>query len=332
MGVAGGGVHWHPVAMTMPPLILCAESEPQLLRDISDDLKGAGYRVVEARDGAELLDRLEQVTPDLLLCEITMPGIDGYEVLARFRRDYPHLAHVPLVVLSALSMNEAVIRGKRAGADDCLTKPIEYGMLLSTIEARLRQSRQSRAEIRTLAGLGQHLFDTLAMGMILYAPDGQIRHANPVARKLLRDHGQHLRDLLAEPVRRVGADAQAGIENSLSVLLDENSCLMSQVHACPPDAHTGAGPMVIVFLAGEEARPVLSSDALKAMFDLTATEARVAHLLASGLRPDAIAREMGVAPTTIAFHLRNAFAKTDTHRQAELVALVLSLPLRSEGG
>lgn len=317
--------------MKPSPLILCAEDEPQLLRDISDELKGAGYDVVEARDGAELLERLEQVTPDLLLCDIMMPGIDGYGVLARFRRDYPHLAHVPLVFLSALSMNEAVIRGKRAGADDYLTKPINYDLLLSTIEARLRQSRQSRAGIRTLAGLGQHLFDSLAVGVVLFAPDGQIRQANRAARRLLYDHGQGLRDQLTEPVRRMGADAQSGIENSLSILLDESCCLMSQFHSCPPDPFTGAGAMVIVFLAGPEARPVLSSDALKEMFALTATEARVAHLLASGLRPEDIAREMGIAPTTIAFHLRNIFAKTDTHRQAELVALVLSLPLRSEG-
>ncbi len=315
--------------MSAPPLILYAEDEPQLLRDISDELQGAGYRVAEARDGAELLARLEEVTPDLLLCDIMMPGVDGYEVLARFRRDYPHLAHVPLVFMSALSMNEAVVRGKRAGADDYLTKPIDFDLLLSTIEARLRQSRQSRTGIRTLAGLGQHLFDTLAVGVVLCAPDGRISHANPVARRLLRDHGQGLRDLLAEPVRRLGACAEAGSENSLSVLLDESSGLMSQIHACPSDPHTGAGAMVIVFLAGPEARPVLSADALKEMFDLTATEARVTHLLALGLRPEDIAREMGVAPTTIAFHLRNVFAKTDTHRQAELVALVLSLPLRA---
>lgn len=310
------------------PLILCAEDEPQLRRDIVDELTAAGYRVIEARDGAELLTRLEQVTPDLLLCDIMMPGIDGYEVLARFRRDFAHLAHVPLIFLSALSMTEAVIRGKRAGADDYLTKPINYELMLSTIEARLRQSRQSRASICTLAGLGQHLFDALAVGVVLFAPDGQIRHANPAAQRVLNDHGQGLLDTLADPVRRMGSCAVSGIEDSLSVLLDESHNLMSRIHACPRDPHTGADSMVIGFLADAGARPVMSPDALRDLFDLTPTEARMTHLLASGLRPEDIAREMGVAPTTIAFHLRNTFAKTGTHRQAELVALLLSLPLR----
>ena len=314
--------------MSDEPLILCCEDEPQLLRDIADELDAAGYRVITARDGAELLAHLETCAPDLLLCDIMMPGIDGYGVLTRFRREYPHLAHVPLVFLSALSMNEAVIRGKRAGADDYMTKPINYDLLLSTIEARLRQSRQARAGMRALARLGQHLFDTLAVGVMVFDLDGQLQQANPAARPVLCAHGQTMRNALADPVRRMGACAQAGMEESLSVLLDDISAQMAQIHACPADPHSGTPAMVIVFLTDPASRAVLSADAMNEMFDLTSTEARVAHLLASGLRPEEISRKMGVAPTTIAFHLRNAFAKTKTHRQAELVALVLSLPLR----
>ena len=316
--------------MKEAPLILCAEDEAQLLRDISDELQNAGYRVAEARDGVELLAHLEQMTPDLLLCDIMMPGLDGYGMLARFRRDYPHLAHVPVVLLSAQSMTEAVIRGKRAGADDYLTKPINYDLLLSTIEARLRQSRQARAGIRTLAGLGQHLFDALAVGVVLFDPDGQIRHCNPVARQVLRDHGSAVRAALSDPVRRMGTCAHSGVEDSLSVLFDENRPLMAQIRACPPDPDTGAPAMVIAFLNNPASRAILSADALRDMFDLTPTEARVVHLLASGLRPEEIGRELGVASTTIAFHMRNIFAKTRTHRQAELVALVLSLPLHPD--
>ncbi len=316
--------------MTQPPLILCAEDEPQLLRDIADELRGAGYHVVEARDGAELLACLDRMTPDLLLCDIMMPKLDGYDVLARLRRDFPHLAHVPLVFLTALSMTDAVIRGKRAGADDYLTKPVNFDLLLSTIEARLRQSRQARAGIRTLAGLGQHLLDALAMGVVLFAPEGHVRHSNRAAHQLLCQHGRELHASLADPVRRMGDCARAGLEDCMSVLLDDTRPVMAQIHACPADPHTDAPAMVIVFLNDPASRALLSADALREMFDLTPTEARVAHLLASGLRPDDIAREMEVAPTTVAFHLRNAFAKTRTHRQAELVGLVLSLPLRPE--
>ena len=153
------------------PLILCAEDEPQLLRDIADELREAGYRVAEAADGATLLARLATCTPDLVLCDIMMPGLDGYGVLEGLRRDHPHLAHVPVVFLSALSMTEAVIRGKRAGADDYLTKPIDYDLLLSTIEARLRQSRTARAAVAPAARIGRHLLARLAAAVIAYVFD-----------------------------------------------------------------------------------------------------------------------------------------------------------------
>lgn len=313
--------------MADAPLILCCEDEPQLLRDISDELQAAGYQVAEAGDGAALLELLEDCLPDLVLCDIMMPGVDGYGVLARFRRDYPHLAHVPLIFLSALSMTEAVIRGKRAGADDYLTKPINYELLLSTVEARLRQSAQARASILRSAGIGQHLFDRLAAGVLVFTLDGAMIRANPAARLALRAQGKAIRRALGEPVRRMGASALAGAEDSLSLMLDESAGRLAQVHACPAEPRSGAPAMVLAFLCEPATRAPLSSEALEAMFGLTRTEARVARHLALGLRPEAIAQQMGVAPTTIAFHLRNVFAKTDTHRQAELVALLLSLPL-----
>ncbi|WFE74961.1 response regulator [Roseinatronobacter sp. S2] len=315
---------------TEAPLILCCEDEPQLLRDISDELQGAGYRVVEARNGAELLARLHDCAPDLVLCDIMMPEVDGYGVLARFRRDFPRLAHVPLVFLSALSMTDAVIRGKRAGADDYLTKPIDYELLLSTIEARLRQSAQARAGIARTAGIGQHLFNTLAFGVLVFTPDATLIAENPAAKCLMKGPaGQSVTNALADTVRRMGARARAGVEDSVSLLLDDAPSLMAQVHACPTAPDIGTPAMVVVFLTDPAARAPLSAGTLESLFSLTPTEARVARYLAFGCRPDEIAREMDVAPTTVAFHLRNAFGKTGTHRQADLVALLLSLPVHN---
>ncbi|MDD7973230.1 response regulator [Roseinatronobacter alkalisoli] len=314
--------------MLDPPLILCCEDEPQLLRDISDELQAAGYRVQEARNGAELLASLQHCNPDLLLCDIMMPELDGYGVLARLRRDYSHLAHVPLVFLSALSMTDAIIRGKRAGADDYLTKPINYDLLLSTIEARLRQSTQARANITHVAGLGQHLLENLTIGVLIFTADGTLIRANAIADQILLEKGSEISDTLAKSIHALGAQARAGREDVRSLLLDETTSCIAQLHACPPAPVTGAPAMVMAFLTRQDALVPLSSVALSAMFDLTPTEARVARHLASGLRPDEIALELDVAGTTIAFHLRNVFAKTGTHRQADLVALLLSLPVR----
>ena len=313
------------------PLILCAEDEPQLLRDLADELREAGYRVAEAGDGAALLALLGSCVPDLVLCDIMMPVLDGYGVLAGVRRDHPHLAHVPVVFLSALSMTDSAVRAKRAGADDYLTKPIDYGLLLSTIEARLRQSAEARRAVAPAARLGRHLLDRLGAGVIAYDAAGQRTEANAVALRMLATGPRGLEARLAAPVRSMAAAAAEGRETSLSLMLDDGASLMAQVHACPADPTLAAPAAVLVLIADPTSRAPLSEPCLRAIFGLTPSEAQVAHHLACGLRPDEIAARMGVAPTTIAFHLRNIFSKTSTHRQAELVALLLSLPLRAAG-
>jgi len=320
------------MTLTDAPLILCCEDEPQLLRDITDELREAGYRVAGALSGAELLAQLPHCQPDLLLCDIMMPDVDGYAVLAGFRRDYPHLAHVPLIFLSALSMTEAVIRGKRAGADDYLIKPVDYDLLLSTIEARLRQSTQARRAMIPVARIGQRLLDTLAMGVLAYDAQGALTHVNPAARRMLPMDDPAARRavlaLLAGPVRCMLEQSRAGVEDCTAVMLDAGAARIAQIHACAQVDTPGAAPAVMVYVTDQSCRAPLSVQTLGAVFGLTPTEAQVARLLASGQRPEEIAATMGVAPTTIAFHLRNAFSKTATRRQAELVALVLALPLR----
>ncbi len=317
------------------PLILCCEDEPQLLRDICDELREAGYRVAAAAGGAELLTQLESCTPDLLLCDIMMPGVDGFGVLAAFRRDYPHLAHVPLIFLTALSMTDAIVAGKRAGADDYLTKPINYDLLLSTIEARLRQTAQARKAAAPAAQIGQHLFEALSVGVLAHDARGRLTQANPAARRMLglddAENGACAGPALQGAVRQLAEKARAGQEDSLSLALDDTGHCVAQVHACPADPALGADAAVLVFVTDLARREPLSPQALRDLFGLTPTEARVARHLAAGLRPEDVARKMGVAGTTIAFHLRNVFGKTGTNRQAELVALLLSLPLRETG-
>lgn len=331
--------------MDETPLILCCEDEPALRRDIADELREAGYRVREAGNGAEALASMRECRPDLILCDIMMPGVDGYGVLARFRRENPHLADVPLIFLSALSMAEAVVRGKRAGADDYLPKPIDYDLLLATIEARLRQRRRAGAVHAPVARIGRHMLDHLAIGVLAFDRSGRACHANPVARRMLGldDHaipdpqgaaGAGLRETVArepalrEALLRLADAAREGREESLAVTLGAGEGRLALLFSCPePDEE----PAVLAYLTDPQQRVPLSPDWLGALFALTPTEAQVAGHLAQGRRPDEVAAQMGVSPTTVAFHLRNIFGKTGANRQADLVALLLSLPVRQDG-
>ena len=126
-------------------VILCIEDEPDLRRDIAEELSEAGYDVLEARDGRQELDILETYFPDLILCDISMPDLDGYDVLSAVRTKGARFTETPFVFLSALSDSREIVEGKRQGADDYLVKPIDYDLLLATVDARLRQITRIRS-------------------------------------------------------------------------------------------------------------------------------------------------------------------------------------------
>lgn len=129
------------------PVILCVEDEEALRRDIADELSEAGYAVLEACDGADALKLLDVRRPDLILCDISMPGLNGYDVLKAVQKMGPTHAGIPFVFLSALGDPREIVGGKRLGADDYLVKPIDYDLLLATIHARLRQIMRLRAAL-----------------------------------------------------------------------------------------------------------------------------------------------------------------------------------------
>ena len=291
-------------------------------------LRGEGYRLATAGTLPDLLDALARDTPDLILCDTAFPGLESFDDLSRFRREFPHLAHVPVILISDEPRIEAEIACKRAGADDYLTRDAAPALLLSTLAARLRQSRQARAGLLNSAGIGRNLIELLSIGVLVFDTAGSLIKVNAPAQATLDDAPGPILDALADPVRTLAARADRGEDRSMVLLLDEGAARMAQLHACPAEPDSGVPAMVMAFVTDAAARTPLTSDALAELFALTPTEARVARRLASGLRPDEIAEDMGIAPTTIAFHMRNIFGKTGTHRQADLVALLLSLPLR----
>ncbi|WP_321339860.1 response regulator [Breoghania sp.] len=134
--------------------ILCVEDEELLLGDLFEELEEAGYTVVAARNGHGALRALKTVTPDLILCDVMMPEMDGAELLKTVREAYPALDKVPFMFLTARCSREDVIEGKKLGVDDYLTKPVDYDLLLATIEARLagvkRMTEHSRQQLATL--------------------------------------------------------------------------------------------------------------------------------------------------------------------------------------
>jgi DNA-binding NarL/FixJ family response regulator len=117
--------------------ILCIEDDREIAALIADDLTSRGFDVVIAYDGHEGFVAILKLMPDLVLCDISMPIMSGFEVLERLNALAPRLGHIPFVFLTALTDRDSELRGRRLGADDYVTKPIDFDMLEMVINARL---------------------------------------------------------------------------------------------------------------------------------------------------------------------------------------------------
>ena len=145
--------------MSAPAKILVVDDQPKNVKLLAEVLTGKGYAVVTARSGAEALARVGADRPDLVLLDVMMPGMNGYEVCRAIRED-PATGVLPVVLVTALDPLQERIRGIEAGADDFLTKPINQPELLARVKSLLRINdfyRTVQAQAAELASLNAGL-------------------------------------------------------------------------------------------------------------------------------------------------------------------------------
>jgi CheY-like chemotaxis protein len=116
--------------------LLVIEDEAPLRANLVRLLTAEGYRVITAADGDEGIRRAQKDHPDLVICDILMPLVDGYGVLATLR-SRPETAATPLIFLTASADKEDLARGLQSGANDYVTKPFKIADLLAAIRRRL---------------------------------------------------------------------------------------------------------------------------------------------------------------------------------------------------
>jgi DNA-binding NarL/FixJ family response regulator len=117
--------------------ILCIEDDRETAALIGEELADRGFEPMFAFGGHEGFVAVLKYRPDLVLCDINMPTMSGFEVLQRLIEFAPLLGHIPFVFLTAMADRENELRGRRLGADDYVTKPIDFELLHGTINAQL---------------------------------------------------------------------------------------------------------------------------------------------------------------------------------------------------
>lgn len=147
--------------------ILLIEDNAMIRENTAEILELAGYAVLTAENGKIGSELALHTPPDLVVCDIMMPVLDGYGVLNIFKQQ-PALANVPFIFLTAKTERVDLRKGMDLGADDYLTKPFEEAELLSAIESRLNRFRQLQASYNLLApaGLSKFLDDAKAVGKL----------------------------------------------------------------------------------------------------------------------------------------------------------------------
>src|SRR5271166_2303022 len=157
---------------------LVIDDSPETLRLLTDALDDAGMTVMVALDGASAMRIVDQITPDIILLDAIMPGMDGFETCRRLKRE-AGLSNVPVIFMTGLAETEHIVRGLEAGGVDYVTKPIVIEEMLARIRVHLANARLTQSARAALDVSGRFLLAVNRQGKVIWA--------TPQAQKLLSD-------------------------------------------------------------------------------------------------------------------------------------------------
>lgn len=163
----------------MPSKILIVDDDPMLSELIGYNLESEGYAIVRAQDGREGLRKFEAEQPDLVILDVSMPKLNGWEVCERIRA----VSDTPVMMLTAQGQEEDIVRGLNLGADDYLTKPFQVRVLLARIRATLRRAHLSPEPEPEVTYADDYLVIDLADRRVTVG--GEITKLTPTEYKLL---------------------------------------------------------------------------------------------------------------------------------------------------
>lgn len=125
--------------------LLLIDDDPNLILLVKDYLEFRGYEVITAENGREALEVLEQEIPDMIICDVMMPEMDGYQFVNQVRQD-ERTSWIPILFLSAKGQSQDKIKGLNIGADVYMVKPFEPEELVAQVEASLKQAYRQRQQ------------------------------------------------------------------------------------------------------------------------------------------------------------------------------------------
>jgi DNA-binding NarL/FixJ family response regulator len=290
---------------------LVVDDSPETLRLLTDALDGAGMTVMVALDGASAMRIVDQITPDIVLLDAVMPGIDGFETCRRLKRD-AGLDHVPIIFMTGLAETEHIVRGLEAGGVDYVTKPIAVEEMLARIRVHLANARLTQSARAALDVSGRYLLAVNGAGRLMWA--------TPQAQKLLSDalasEGDDVE--LPDPIPQWLEQARkgkAGSKATVMATLPGNELRLQYM------GKLGANEFLLRLAkdSGAEAPAEFSSE-----LGLTTREGEVLSWLSKGKTNRDIAQILGLSPRTVDKHLEQIYAKLGVENRTAAAAIAVN--------
>jgi DNA-binding NarL/FixJ family response regulator len=292
-------------------IVLVVDDTPESLSFLTDTLESEGITVLVATGGDSCLALVDEITPDLILMDAVMPGIDGFETCRRLKQE-KLLSHVPVIFMTGLTETEHVVRGLQAGGVDYVAKPIVIGELLARIRVHLANARLAQASRSALDATGRFLLSTDRAGKLLWC--------TPRAERLLVE-------LL--PTSTDGLRFPPDIADRLSLLRADNAASVQPVvqigtRRLEFSYVSSTGADEFLYRLREVGDPELlqqeQMQLLQQALHLTAREADVLLWISRGKSNRDISEILGISPRTVNKHLEQIFEKLGVENRASAAA------------
>jgi DNA-binding response OmpR family regulator/DNA-binding CsgD family transcriptional regulator len=292
---------------------LVVDDSPETLRLLTDALDGAGMTVMVALDGASAMRIVDQITPDIVLMDAMMPGMDGFETCRRLKRD-AGLDNVPIIFMTGLAETEHIVRGLEAGGVDYVTKPIVIEEMLARIRVHLANARLTQSARAALDVSGRYLLAVNDVGKIMWA--------TPQAQKLLADTLAADADddfVLPDPMPQWLDQAQKGKTgskaNAMAAFPGNEQLRLQYMGKLGPNEFL----LRLAKDSGAETPAEFSSE-----LGLTTREGEVLQWLSKGKTNRDIAQILGLSPRTVDKHLEQIYSKLGVENRTAAAAIAVN--------
>jgi len=290
---------------------LVVDDSPETLRLLTDALDGAGMTVMVALDGAAAMRIVDQITPDIVLLDAVMPGMDGFETCKRLKRD-AGLDGVPIIFMTGLAETEHIVRGLEAGGVDYVTKPIVVEEMLARIRVHLANARMTQSARAALDVSGRYLLAVNDLGKLLWA--------TPQAQRLLSDTLADADDFaLPDPMPQWLDQMQKGKSAAKTATMASfpgNEQLRLQYMG-------KVGPNEFLLRLAKDISGKAPAE-FSSELGLTTREGEVLAWLSKGKTNRDIADILGLSPRTIDKHLEQIYSKLGVENRTAAAAIAVN--------